>query len=289
MDMDYREPWMSRLEGIIDGTIAQKSILIVGCGSVGSFIASQMVRSGIKNLTLIDPDVVEQANLTRSTYILNDVGKNKVTALKQHLEMIARELTIKDIPEPLQSMTPDIIASIENCDLILSAVDDPAAAGRLNSVAFSHGKPAIYVGLYKQAKGGEVIVAVPATTPCYHCSTGGVRRVLEDVSDFQAIDRQRDYGNNRLTGEVALGADIHFVCCAATKIALSQLNCGQGGQSIRDAVAAGTNYVIFGMEPDYHLFKHTHASAAGQHMFQSVWLKTEKDDVCSICSGVAHD
>lgn len=56
-------------------------IHIVGCGSVGSTVAENLVRCGITNLSLWDFDKVEHHNLANQMFRQKDVGKPKVEAL----------------------------------------------------------------------------------------------------------------------------------------------------------------------------------------------------------------
>ena len=62
---------------------ARSSVLIVGCGALGSVIASFVARAGVGRVTLVDPDKVESSNLHRQ--ILFDeadaaAGRAKVDA-----------------------------------------------------------------------------------------------------------------------------------------------------------------------------------------------------------------
>ena len=66
----------------------QGRIHIVGCGSVGSTVAENLVRCGITNLTLWDFDKVEPHNLTNQMFRQQDVGKLKVEALRDLLSEI---------------------------------------------------------------------------------------------------------------------------------------------------------------------------------------------------------
>lgn len=60
-------------------------IHILGCGSVGSTIAENLIRSGITRITLWDFDKVEDKNLVNQMFRQEDVGKLKVEALKDIL------------------------------------------------------------------------------------------------------------------------------------------------------------------------------------------------------------
>lgn len=61
---------------------------IIGCGSVGSTVAENLVRSGVTNLTLWDFDHVEAHNIANQMFRHKDIGKLKVEALLDILEEI---------------------------------------------------------------------------------------------------------------------------------------------------------------------------------------------------------
>ena len=67
-------------------------IHIVGCGSVGSTIAENLARCGVKNMTLWDFDTVEPHNIVNQMFTQNHVGKLKVEALKDILTDINPEI-----------------------------------------------------------------------------------------------------------------------------------------------------------------------------------------------------
>lgn len=60
-------------------------IHIIGCGSVGSTIAENLVRCGIKNVVLWDFDTVETHNIVNQMFHQQDVGKLKTEALRDIL------------------------------------------------------------------------------------------------------------------------------------------------------------------------------------------------------------
>ena len=63
-------------------------IHIIGCGSVGSTVAENLVRCGITKITLWDFDVVEPKNLANQMFRRQDIGEHKVSALKNMLTEI---------------------------------------------------------------------------------------------------------------------------------------------------------------------------------------------------------
>ena len=67
---------------------------IVGCGAIGSSVATQLVRLGANQFYLYDFDKVGIENVGVSQYVNEDINKNKVTALRQHLWNISTNISI---------------------------------------------------------------------------------------------------------------------------------------------------------------------------------------------------
>lgn len=63
------------------GRMPPVSAVVVGCGGVGAWVALDLALSGVKILTLIDPDMIELTNLNRTPFETSQVGDYKVDAL----------------------------------------------------------------------------------------------------------------------------------------------------------------------------------------------------------------
>ena len=58
---------------------------IAGAGGLGSNVAVNLVRTGVKKLKIVDFDVVDESNLNRQFYFMDQVGRPKVEALRENL------------------------------------------------------------------------------------------------------------------------------------------------------------------------------------------------------------
>lgn len=96
-------------------------IHIVGCGSVGSTIAENLARCGVKNMVLWDFDTVEAHNIVNQMFRQQDVGKSKVEALKDILCDINPEIVdaVELKPEGWQGklMSGYIFLCVDNIEL----------------------------------------------------------------------------------------------------------------------------------------------------------------------------
>lgn len=96
-------------------------IHIIGCGSVGSTVAELLVRYGLTNITLYDFDHVEAHNIANQMFDSTDIGKEKVTAVADHLIAINPELRdtlrIADKGYTNQKLSGYVFLCVDNIDL----------------------------------------------------------------------------------------------------------------------------------------------------------------------------
>lgn len=75
--------------------IQSKTVLVVGLGGVGGYATESLVRSGIKNLILIDHDKIDITNLNRQIISTsNNIGNNKVDEFKKRMLEINPECNV---------------------------------------------------------------------------------------------------------------------------------------------------------------------------------------------------
>ncbi|WP_334328558.1 HesA/MoeB/ThiF family protein [Companilactobacillus sp. HBUAS59699] len=99
--------------------LEQSSVLVIGVGGLGSFVASELVKAGIGKITLVDYDVVELTNLHRQNlYTEEDVGTEKLIAMKSHLQAANHNVVIKTIN---QKYSADLLTDY---DLVIDCTDN---------------------------------------------------------------------------------------------------------------------------------------------------------------------
>lgn len=286
---EIQKALFARSQGVLSQSLIGQRVAIVGTGSVGSYLAEQLTRAGVGNLILIDPETVEPANLSRSTYDIHDLGLPKVQALARRLLNINPALNLGLSQTNLLDYAPQDLANIiESVDLVIAATDEPQAQQAINRFAYWFKKSAIYIGLYAGAKGGEVIVTIPDKTHCFACATQTRNNFENDTQ--MSVSAHADYGTGRLVGEVAIAADIHHVSSAAVKMALSLLLPEDSEAQLKDfltsAIAKGQNFLTMSMVPSYWFYPQIFGDTAGQFAYQSAWLSPVANEACPICGNV---
>ncbi len=275
----------ARSSGLLSQSLCRRTALVAGLGSVGSYVAEQLARSGVGGLALVDPEPVETANLSRTVYEVRDAGHLKTEALARRLLAVQPALRLALHSRRVDAFEPaELDAVVRAADLVIAATDDPAAQRALDRFAYARGKPALFVGLYAGAQGGEVILTVPERTPCYVCAT---RTRHEAERAAGRVGRDPDYGTGRLPGEVALGADIQHVASAAVKLALSLLVPGEAEAKLEEfaegVLSGGTTYLTLSTVAAYWFYPEIFRDAPGQGAYQSVWLTPSRREECPTC------
>ena len=72
-------------EPAVLAALRQSTVGIAGAGGLGSNVAVSLARAGVGRLVIADFDKVEPSNLNRQQYLVDQVGRRKVEALRENL------------------------------------------------------------------------------------------------------------------------------------------------------------------------------------------------------------
>jgi molybdopterin/thiamine biosynthesis adenylyltransferase len=105
--------------------VRNSTVLIIGLGAVGSWVACNLVQSGVNKMILMDPDIVELSNLHRQFgYRELDIGKRKVDVLEKRLQEYNPSVKIVKMFDFLEKNTLEKLNNY-NIDLIINCADKP--------------------------------------------------------------------------------------------------------------------------------------------------------------------
>lgn len=105
--------------------IENKKVLVCGLGGVGAIVVSSLARIGVKNIAILDKDVVEESNLNRQMlYDIEDISKSKVDVAEQKLKEIDPLIQIKKYHLLLNE---DNVKNLGHFDFIFDCIDDVKA------------------------------------------------------------------------------------------------------------------------------------------------------------------
>ncbi len=103
--------------------LKNKSVLILGCGGVGSFVCEALARSGIGTLIIVDYDRVDITNINRQLIALDStIGQFKVDVMKKRIHDISPECRVISICEFIDSEHLHLLFE-KNVDYVVDACD----------------------------------------------------------------------------------------------------------------------------------------------------------------------
>lgn len=108
------------------GMLEESSCHIIGCGAIGSTVAENLTRLGIKYITLWDFDIVNPHNITNQMFFHEQIGQLKVNALEDTLTKINPDLevTTKTIPYKKQKISGYVFLCLDNIDTRREIVEE---------------------------------------------------------------------------------------------------------------------------------------------------------------------
>ena len=133
--------------------LVQARVGIVGLGSVGSLVAEALSRIGMRHLTYIDHDRIEEKNLDRTSGASrSDIGLLKVDIAHNAAARNSTSQSQDLLPVPASVLSEEGLAAALDCDVLFSCVDRPWPRSLLNTIAYSHLIPVVDGGIFAATK-----------------------------------------------------------------------------------------------------------------------------------------
>lgn len=221
----------SRNKGILESDVmSQKKVIILGCGSVGSLVALELARAGVKHFLLCDADIVEYHNICRHQCGVEDVGDLKVNALARKIQNInprAEVITFEGIVQNLPKATLDDFC-VAGDTIFVGCADNRIADVYTNRISIYYGAAFLSIGFWERAYAGEIFYHLPnRSMPCYECALGDGG----DVSARAQANHHIYSNQEHIEGvkfEPGISVDINFITCVGVKLILDILNHNDG-------------------------------------------------------------
>lgn len=148
--------------------LLESSVLVLGCGSLGSAQAMLLARAGVGRLILADRDVVEDYNLvTQVLYDEDDVKGRLPKAEAAARRLRAINSSIKAEPAVVDVSAANVEGLVAKADLVMDGTDNYETRFLINDAAVKAGKPWVYGGVLGTS--GMVMPVRPGQGPCLRC------------------------------------------------------------------------------------------------------------------------
>jgi molybdopterin/thiamine biosynthesis adenylyltransferase len=160
----------------------QPRILIVGSGALGIFVGLGLVYSGFRNLTFMDPDVVEITNLNRQVLFYDAVGSYKAQTLSNKLNALFGTGSNAFVAYF------DRNSDIASYDIVFDCVDNFESRIVLSEKSKRHGKMLISGGT--SADAGQIVTYNPVDDSVTPAELLGLYDLVEKQNP-EAYHRER--------------------------------------------------------------------------------------------------
>lgn len=121
---------LNRVERLVgaDGlsSLARTRVILFGVGGVGGWTADALIRSGVGELTIVDPDLVAESNINRQPMANTaTIGQPKVEVLARMLEAVNPDARVTALRERYSAETAPRF-DLSSFDYVIDAIDSLA-------------------------------------------------------------------------------------------------------------------------------------------------------------------
>jgi adenylyltransferase/sulfurtransferase len=162
--------------------------VVAGAGAIGNEVIKNLCLLGVGRIVVVDPDIVEPSNLTRSIFFrLNDAaGIAKVDAIAHAVGRLFPETACVPVAAEIADAGLQLLS---DADLIFSCVDNELARLEIAYLAKKLGLPVIDAGLAPASERSRCRVSffpASAEAPCFGCLLPSARR-RELLTNWSAV------------------------------------------------------------------------------------------------------
>jgi sulfur-carrier protein adenylyltransferase/sulfurtransferase len=152
----------------VDGQekLKNASVLIIGCGGLGSPLSIYLAAAGIGHIGLVDVDLADFSNLQRQiAFGTQDVGRPKVEATKDRILSINPNLKVTTYRAKLNA--ENVMDIFKPFDIIIDGTDNFPTRYLTNDACVFLKKPNVYGSIFRFE--GQATIFWGEKGPCYRC------------------------------------------------------------------------------------------------------------------------
>lgn len=208
--------------------LRDKRVGIVGCGSVGSKIATSLARCGVANFVLVDNDVFLPGNIVRNDLDWSSVGLHKATALRHRLRRIAKDCQVRTRSVQLggqesAATTASVMKDLAGCHLIVDATAEAKVFNLVAAIARRERVPVVWAEVFGGGGGGLVARSRPGIDPPPQIARRQLNAWCESHGITAPAATAGSYVSSDETPMVADDGDVSVIAAHATRLAADTL------------------------------------------------------------------
>lgn len=166
--------------------LGSSKVGIIGCGGLGTNVATALALAGINGFVIMDPDFPEESNLNRQyvycSHLDDDPRRSKSDILADWMRSLNPSASVVSHTCRFDRGTMELMS---DCDVLVECLDSVGGRMEANRCAVEMGKPMVHGGI--DGFHGEVMTVIPGRTPCLHCVMGFVPEMNRKPSSIGSV------------------------------------------------------------------------------------------------------
>ncbi len=211
--------------------LAQKRVLVVGCGGLGGYAIECLARIGVGHLRVVDGDVFDETNLNRQLLSSSmNLGRPKTLAAQQRVMAVNPLVEVEAFQTLL--IAENAVPLLDGCDVAVDALDNIPSrlvlqqAAKTAGIPLVHGAVAGWIGQVCVVQPGQDLLnsLYPASTDTQgeEQETGTLSFTAALTASWQAAETVKLLlGKPGLDGEIL---ELDLLNSSFVKIKLSELS-----------------------------------------------------------------
>lgn len=169
--------------------LLKKKVLLIGAGSLGSYVAFELVKNGASNIKIFDKDKLQDENILRWAYGGFGKGIHKVTAISWLLNWLHPEIMVETMSENIKEEV--LVEEVSTTDLIIFTIGNSDEQLMLNRALKKAdcSVPVVFAWLEAGGINSHILVVNYQESGCFEC-------LYTDETGQAVNNRSRKNSNN---------------------------------------------------------------------------------------------
>lgn len=164
LDVDYLLP-----RGGANKYLFTRTVVVVGCGAIGSHVAKDLASMGIGRIRIVDPETLTPENIHRHVLGNSFLDQKKVEGMRSFLNRHFPHICIEDKAEDIRTILDNDPNFVTDADLVIVALGDETLELYLNDL-LGQRMPRIHTWVEPLGVGGHVLgTGLTSKGGCFRC------------------------------------------------------------------------------------------------------------------------
>ena len=237
--------------GALAGSLADRTVLLLGAGALGGDVAEALGKAGVGKLIVVDYDRMRPGNSIRHVAGLAATGLKKPDAVRHVVRQHNPFVVVESVPSSATESLDHLEQLLEGADLVVSTIADENTEYVVNEAAVRLGRTVIYGRALRAGSAARVFRVRPTRDACKACmglyreaashlraagdgeasaqELGSIETIVREWVNVPELDGEviaRECGNPVLAGSAV---DLRFAADLTARAALDELQAIAGG------------------------------------------------------------